>query len=87
MSTPEIPPAPVEVIQVEPLVLRENDAAKLLGMAPATLRSWRKLGGDKGPRFRRFGNAVVYDLEELKRFRDAHPMYRSTTEADLAESA
>lgn len=81
MKPRELPPAPVEVIKVEPLVLREEDAARILGVAASTLCCWRKEG--RGPKFRRFGTAVVYDMEELRVFVAAHPKCQSTTEADL----
>lgn len=44
----------------------QNEAAKLLSLAPATLARWRWAG--KGPVYRKFGSAVRYSLADLNLF-------------------
>ena len=43
--------------------LDSREAARWLGLSPRTLETWRYLGS--GPRFRRFGRAVRYAVEDL----------------------
>lgn len=52
------------------ICLTPTEAAKWLGIAPQTLADWRSLG--RGPNFVRDGRYVVYSIEELRRYRDAH---------------
>jgi predicted DNA-binding transcriptional regulator AlpA len=47
-------------------LLRENEAAPILGVEVATLRRWRWAG--KGPSFRKIGAAVRYDPADLHAF-------------------
>jgi hypothetical protein len=47
-------------------LLREADAAALLGLEVATLRRWRWAG--KGPVFRKIGAAVRYERADLDDF-------------------
>lgn len=46
--------------------LTAPEAAGYLRLSPATLARWRCFGG--GPRFRKFGGRVVYQLAELEAF-------------------
>ena len=46
--------------------MTEVEAARILGLEPATLRQWRFLG--RGPAYHKFGSAVRYDPRELERF-------------------
>ena len=47
----------------EDVMLRTPAAAKYLSVSPATLAKWRVTGS--GPRYRKLGRVVVYDLLEL----------------------
>jgi predicted DNA-binding transcriptional regulator AlpA len=56
-------------MQIQPYtftrLVRTEEAAKLLGLAPSTLEKYRVLGG--GPRFVRLGTrAVAYDPNDLQ---------------------
>ncbi len=44
-------------------------AAKFLGLRPGTLEVWRSKG--RGPRFRRIGRKIYYDLIDLEAFANA----------------
>ena len=46
--------------------LTEAEAARILGLEPATLRQWRFLGRE--PAYHKFGSAVRYDPREPERF-------------------
>jgi hypothetical protein len=50
-------------------LLNELATAALLGVSPRSLRKWRCVG--KGPRFRKLGRRVLYDLRDLEAFIDA----------------
>jgi predicted site-specific integrase-resolvase len=52
-------------IRLEALMGQET-AARLLGVAPATLERWRWAG--RGPRYRKLGRCVRYALEDLEAF-------------------
>ena len=58
-------------------LLSEHDAARVLGVKPATLRRWRWAG--RGPGFHKIGRAVRYRLGELANFID-DAARRSTTD-------
>jgi Helix-turn-helix domain len=49
------------------MMLNEKQAAAELGLAVATLRTWRCR--EKGPRFHKLGGAVRYDSVEIERFK------------------
>jgi predicted DNA-binding transcriptional regulator AlpA len=49
-----------------PRLLRETEAAPILGIEVATLRRWRWAG--RGPSFRKIGSAVRYDPADLDTF-------------------
>ena len=53
--------------ELEPL--RDADAARVLGVSPATLPAWRCRG--QGPRYLKIGGRVVYLLPDLLAWRDA----------------
>lgn len=65
---------------IEPLLLREQEAARLLSIEVATLRRWRWAG--KGPRFRKIGGAVRYHPQDLAHFIEASTR-RSTSESSV----
>ena len=44
--------------------LSTDEAACVLGLSPATLRTWRAL--DKGPKFYKFNRAVFYRTEDIE---------------------
>ncbi len=48
------------------LLVNESEAARLLTLAPSTLRIWRSKG--RGPRFVRLGRAVRYRIADLQAF-------------------
>ena len=49
-----------------PRLVKERDAAELLGVSVRTLQKWR-LQGD-GPRFVKLGHAVRYDGQDLEAY-------------------
>lgn len=49
--------------------LTQEEAAKFLGLSPATLQSWRSR--KKGPPYARFGRAVKYRLADLRAWAEA----------------
>jgi hypothetical protein len=56
---------PTRVVVVEPISVREDIAALMIGLDEETLRGWRKLR--TGPPFRKAGRKVVlYMVEELR---------------------
>lgn len=63
------------------LPLVENDAAKVLGLAVATLQKYRVTGG--GPAFMKLGRAVRYDPRDLEEWKAARRV-RSTSEVAVA---
>jgi hypothetical protein len=60
--------APPSTTRPPARLLREKDAADILGLSPKTLARWRWSG--KGPRYRKFPNssAVRYAIEDLELF-------------------
>lgn len=53
------------IATIEPLAVREYDAAAMLGVSISTLKTWRTEG--TGPRYRRLSRrTVVYPVAELK---------------------
>lgn len=56
-------------------------AAPLIGVSPGTLQNWRVAG--KGPRFRKAGRNVVYDIPDLEEWKDAN-RFSSTSEVGAA---
>ena len=49
----------------------DTEAAAISGLKTSTLRKWRLLG--RGPRYRRLGRRVVYNVDELLRFIENSP--------------
>ena len=47
-----------------------SKAAKILGLRPGTLEVWRSIG--RGPRFKKIGRKVFYDVIDLEIFANAH---------------
>ena len=45
------------------------NAAKILGLKPGTLEVWRSIG--RGPRFKKIGRKVFYDVIDLEKFANA----------------
>ena len=62
---------PTHVVVVEPIAVREDLAALMIGVAEETLSSWRKLR--TGPPFRKAGGAVIYLVEELRVWANSCP--------------
>ncbi len=52
-----------------PALVKEHEAARVLGLSVKTLRRWRWAG--KPPRFLKIGSAVRYDPAELAAFIEA----------------
>ena len=46
-----------------------EEAAKILGLSPGTLEVWRCRG--RGPRYKKIGRRVFYDLNDLETFANA----------------
>ena len=65
-------------------LLRAEQAAELLTVAPATLEKWRRIGG--GPVFVKLGRAVRYRAGELRSFVTARAT-KSTAEAGARRGA
>ena len=60
--------------------MRAPEAARILGLSLATLAKLRTVGG--GPRFSKFGRAVVYESAELHRWGVSKRKQRSTRDTD-----
>jgi excisionase family DNA binding protein len=59
--------------------LNTSEAAAYLGLSRGTLEVWRSLG--KGPRYRKFGRRVLYELKDL----DDYSASRIVETRDTAE--
>lgn len=59
--------------------LNNREAAAYLGLSPGTLEVWRSLG--KGPRFRKHGRRVLYEIKDL----DDYSASRIVETRDTAE--
>jgi len=64
--------------ETEKTFVDEHVVARILDVAPQTLRNWRVAG--KGPAFHKFGNAVRYDLEG-----DVYPYARRRRRTSTSE--
>ena len=51
------------------MLVRTEKAAEILGLKKSTLENWR--WRNKGPRFRKLGSRVLYDVHDLQLFIDA----------------
>jgi hypothetical protein len=72
---------PVLTAATAPLFVTTAEAARMLGISSATLRTWRTRGG--GPPARRIGDAgrlVRYAVADLLAFAQARPAERSTSD-------
>jgi predicted site-specific integrase-resolvase len=49
--------------------LSTKEAAACLGLSPGTLEVWRSKG--KGPRFRKHGRRVLYEIADLNSYSDS----------------
>lgn len=58
--------------------LSTKEAAAYLGLSPGTLEVWRSHG--KGPRYRKFGRRVLYEIKDL----DAYSASRIVETQDTA---
>ena len=54
---------------IAPALVKEHEAARILGLSVKTLRRWRWAG--KPPRFLKIGSAVRYDPQVLTEFIEA----------------
>lgn len=52
------------------MLLRTDEAAKILGMSTATLDTWRSRGG--GPAYVKYNRAVRYRSEDIDKFISEH---------------
>jgi predicted DNA-binding transcriptional regulator AlpA len=66
-----------------PKFLDQTAAAEFLGLSPRTLEKKRMDG--EGPRYRKFGRRVLYELSELMEWADER-IYNSTSEKRREES-
>lgn len=55
---------------ITPLNVSTKEAASLLGVASHTLENWRTEG--KGPRYVKHGSRVLYPLDGLRAYNEAH---------------
>lgn len=46
------------------VLLKNDKAAEVLGLAPATLNQWRLQS--KGPKYYKFGRRILYDLADIE---------------------
>lgn len=81
-ATPDDAPSALDLLLRAASLIKEDPAARILGVEVATLRRWRWSGG--GPAFIKLGNAVRYDPRDLAAFIEAGRR-RSTSETRGAE--
>lgn len=70
---------------MDDVLLPTHEAARRLGLAPATLAKWRCLRSD-GPPFRRLGARVLYSSADLNAWVQLHAKQASTRDT-AAEAA
>jgi predicted DNA-binding transcriptional regulator AlpA len=65
-------------------MLRTPEAARMIGLSPATLQKYRCVGG--GPPFIRYGNSrvVVYPASQLTIWAESHGTRGSTSDSPRA---
>jgi hypothetical protein len=68
MKQAGIPPSE-DPHDVRPEYLRRDEAARFVGLAPATMANMASAG--RGPSFYRVGSRVLYEISELRRFVEA----------------
>ena len=54
------------------LLMRESEAARAIGVSPKTLRNWRSMTPQRGPKPTRIGRTVFYSTAEIQRWLDEH---------------
>lgn len=64
-------------------LLRTPEAARYLGLAPATLNKYRSVGG--GPPFIKYARVVVYRVADLTAWSTSHRVRRSTADDGRSE--
>lgn len=55
-------------VAVPPYAVREEQAAKMMGVSAALLRKWRADGG--GPRYAKIGGVIMYRVKDVREFVD-----------------
>ena len=73
-------------IEIRPILLREKNAAQMLGMSVRTLQNWR-LNGNGPIAFSKRGRTVFYKYAELERYANSLPDFASTTQVDAAKAS
>lgn len=53
-------------ILLQPIGIREQEAAETLGVSTSALRAWRSQG--RGPAFSRLGRRVIYPVSALEEY-------------------
>jgi predicted DNA-binding transcriptional regulator AlpA len=56
----------------QPRFLTEKEVSEITGISVKTLQRWR-LMGDQGPRYRKLGGAVKYEIRDLEIFIQSAP--------------
>lgn len=69
MSEIHGPETKVDYIPNQHRVLREKEAAEVLGVSVKTLQSWRFYG--EGPKYLKLGRSVRYTHEFLNQFKES----------------
>jgi|TARA_B110000908_G_scaffold155053_1_gene192904 hypothetical protein len=65
------------------IIIPTQDAARLIGAAPSSLKQSRYTGllfGKPAPKFIKMGRSARYKLVELLKFRDQFPEYENTSQ-------
>ncbi|MBT6120776.1 helix-turn-helix domain-containing protein [bacterium] len=60
------------------LLFNDTEISGIIGISRSTLQSWRWKGC--GPRFKKIGGKVLYEIKELNEFLDSHPTIQSTSQ-------
>ena len=70
-------------IQKNDLLVRESEAAQIIGAAKSSLKQSRHTGilfGAPAPPFTKLGRSVRYKLSALLKFREQFPEYQNTAQ-------
>ena len=62
-------------------LLSENDVSRLTGVPRKTLQYWRFAGTSHAPKFIKLGTRVYYRWQDLERWLNDRPAFRSAIEA------
>ena len=65
--------------------LNTIQAAEYLGLSKRTLETWRLIGGNSRPKFKKFGNRVLYNISELEAWA-SEQTHTSTSDTELGDS-